>query len=49
MKSYEKPKMEVISINGHVLTASCEGTYPCDTEGPAFCGYGYEYGAIVEE
>ncbi len=49
MKNYEKPKMEVIRINDHVLTYSCEGTYPCDSEGPGFCVVGYEPGTIVEE
>lgn len=51
MKEYEKPIMEVISFNGGVFTAeySCEGTYPCDTEGPGFCVFGYEPGTIVEE
>ena len=49
MKKYEKPLMEVIRILADVLTDSCEGTYPCDTEGPGFCVMGYDPGSVVDE
>ena len=41
MKKYEKPLMEVILIHADVLTDSCEGAYPCDTQTPAGCVMGY--------
>lgn len=35
MKEYEKPLMNVILLNGDVITASCPGdTYKCDGELP---------------
>ena len=41
MKEYEKPLMDVILLNGDVITNSCpEDTYPCDSEMPAICIWG---------
>ena len=39
MKEYEKPLMNVILLNGDVITASqCpDDTYECDTELPPVC------------
>lgn len=51
MEQYEKPNMEIIPLAQDIAASeySCEGTYPCDTEGPGFCVFGYEPGTIVEE
>ena len=41
MKEYEKPLMEVLVIDGNVVTESCpEDTYPCGLETPGYCVYG---------
>ncbi len=41
MKEYEKPLMNVILLNGDVITESCpEDTYPCDSEMPPICVWG---------
>jgi len=41
MKEYEKPLMNVILLNGDVITGSCpEDTYPCDDEMPEVCAWG---------
>ncbi len=38
MKEYEKPLMNVILLNGDVITASqCDDTYECDSELPPIC------------
>ena len=38
MKEYEKPLMNVILLNGDVITESCpEDTYECDSELPPIC------------
>ncbi len=40
MKDYEKPVMDVILLNGDVVTASCEYDYYCPTETEHFCQWG---------
>ena len=42
MKEYEKPLMNVILLNGDVITESqCpDDTYPCDTETDPICTWG---------
>lgn len=41
MKEYEKPLMNVILLNGDVITDSCpDDTYECDTEMPPVCIWG---------
>ena len=41
MKEYEKPLMNVILLNGDVITDSCPNdTYPCDNETDPICFYG---------
>lgn len=37
MKEYEKPTMEVITLLGDVITASCPSDTDCDTQGPGTC------------
>ena len=37
MKEYEKPTMEVITLLGDVITASCPLYTVCPEEGPGTC------------
>ncbi len=40
MKDYEKPVMDVILLNGDVVTASCPDDYSCPTETEPICMWG---------
>jgi hypothetical protein len=46
MKEYEKPTMEVITLLGNVITASCPLDTDCPEQGPGSCSF---YGCSDDE